>query len=101
MQVTAQDWLVLRLSHNSPSALGFITALQFFPVLLFTLLGGKLADRFDKRRIMLVTQGTYALLAALMGALVVSGSIQLWMVFCFAAAWGTCGSIDTPARQAF
>lgn len=101
MQVTAQDWLVLKLSHNSPSALGFITALQFFPVLLFTLLGGKLADRFDKRHILLVTNSTYALLSALMGGLVVSGSIQLWMVFCFAAMWGTCGSIDAPTRQAF
>lgn len=101
MQVTAQDWLVLKLSHNSPSALGYVTALQFFPVLLFTLLGGKLADRFDKRRILMVTNTTYAVMAAMMGALVVSGSIELWMVLCFAAVWGTCGSIDNPTRQAF
>jgi MFS family permease len=101
MQVTAQDWLVLKLSHNSPSALGFVTALQFLPVLFLTLVGGKLADRFDKRRILLITAASYALLATLMGILVVSGSIQLWMVFCFAAAWGTVGAIDTPARQSF
>ncbi len=101
MQVTAQDWLVLKLSHNSPSALGFVTALQFLPVLFLTLVGGKLADRFDKRRILLVTAATYALLATLMGILVVGGAIQLWMVFCFAAAWGTVGAIDTPARQSF
>lgn len=101
MQVTAQDWLVLKLSHNSPSALGFVTALQFLPVLFLTLVGGKLADRFDKRRILLVTAATYALLATLMGILVVGGTIQLWMVFCFAAAWGTVGAIDTPARQSF
>jgi MFS family permease len=101
MQVTAQDWLVLKLSHNSPSAIGFVTALQFLPVLLFTLLGGKLADRVDKRHILLATNAMYAVLSACMGALVVSGSIQLWMVFCFAAAWGACGSIDTPARQSF
>ena len=101
MQVTAQDWLVLKLSHNSPSALGFVTALQFLPVLFLTLVGGKLADRFDKRRILLITAATYALLATLMGVLVVSGVIQLWMVFCFAAAWGTVGAIDTPARQSF
>ena len=60
MQVTAQDWLVLKLSHNSPSALGYVTALQFLPVLFLTLVGGKLADRFDKRRILLVTAATYA-----------------------------------------
>jgi MFS family permease len=101
MQVTAQDWLVLKLSHNSPSALGFVTALQFLPVLFLTLVGGKLADRFDKRRILLITAATYALLATLMGVLVVSGVIQLWMVFCFASAWGTVGAIDTPARQSF
>lgn len=101
MQVTAQDWLVLKLSHNSPSALGFVTALQFLPVLFLTLVGGKLADRFDKRRILLITAATYALLATLMGVLVVGGVIQLWMVFCFAAAWGTVGAIDTPARQSF
>ncbi len=101
MQVTAQDWLVLKLSHNSPSALGFVTALQFLPVLFLTLVGGKLADRFDKRRILLVTAATYALLATLMGILVVGGTIQLWMVFCFAVAWGTVGAIDTPARQSF
>jgi MFS family permease len=101
MQVTAQDWLVLKLSHNSPSALGFVTALQFLPVLFLTLIGGKLADRFDKRRILLITAAAYALLATLMGVLVVGGVIQLWMVFCFAAAWGTVGAIDTPARQSF
>jgi MFS family permease len=101
MQVTAQDWLVLKLSHNSPSALGIVTALQFTPVLLFTLVGGQLADRFDKRRILLCTNAAYAILAAFMGALVVSGSIELWMVFCFAAAWGTVGSFDNPVRQSF
>jgi MFS family permease len=101
MQVTAQDWLVLKMSHNSPSALGFVTALQFLPVVFLTLVGGKLADRFDKRRILLVTNTVYAILAALMGILVVGGSIQLWMVLCFAAAWGTVGALDTPARQSF
>lgn len=101
MQVTAQDWLVLQLSHNSPSALGYVTALQFMPVLFLTLIGGKLADRFDKRHILIVTAATYALLATLMGILVVSGAIQLWMVFCFASAWGAIGAIDNPTRQAF
>ncbi len=49
MQFTAQDWLVLTLSHNSPYALGVVSALQFLPVLLLSLYGGKLADRYDKR----------------------------------------------------
>lgn len=101
MQITAQDWLVLELSHNSPTALGFVTALQFMPILLFSLIGGKLADRFDKRVLLLVANSCYLVLAGIMGVLVVSGAVQLWHVFVFALLYGLVNSLETPTRQAF
>jgi MFS family permease len=101
MQITAQDWLVLQLSHNSASALGVVTAFQFTPILLLTLYAGKLADRFDKRVMLLIANSTWLVLAALMGALVTSGSIRLWCVFVFAVLWGTVSAVETPTRQAF
>jgi MFS family permease len=101
MQITAQDWLVLQLSHNSASALGVVTAFQFTPILLLTLYAGKLADRFDKRVMLLIANSTWLVLAALMGALVTSGSIQLWCVFVFAVLWGTVSAVEAPTRQAF
>jgi len=65
VQITAQDWLVLELSHGSASALGVVTALQFAPMLLFTLYAGKLADRFDKRYLLIVANLLWFVLAAL------------------------------------
>jgi len=101
VQITAQDWLVLQLSHDSPSALGVVTAFQFAPILLLTLYAGKLADRFDKRRLLLVVNVLYLILAGLMGTLVVSGAVHLWQVFVFAVLWGTVTALETPTRQAF
>jgi MFS family permease len=101
MQITAQDWLVLQLSGNSPSALGVVTALQFSPMLLLTLYGGKLADRFDKRRLLLIANSAYMTLATIMGVLVVSGAVQLWHVFLFAGLWGTVQPFEMPSRQSF
>src|SRR5204863_9224553 len=75
VQITAQDWLVLQVSHNSPSALGVVTALQFTPMLLFTLYAGKLADRFDKRLLLTIANSAWLVLATLMGVLVLSGAI--------------------------
>jgi MFS family permease len=102
MLFTAQDWLVLQdLTHSSPSALGVVTALQFLPVLLLTLYGGKLADRFDKRKLLLLANSGSATLAAVQGVLVVTGVIQLWHVFVLAAAFGSIVALETPARQSF
>src|SRR6266568_759954 len=101
VQITAQDWLVLQVSHDSPSALGVVTALQFSPMLLFTLYAGKLADRFDKRYLLMAVNALWLVLAALMGALVVSGAVQLWQVYVFAALWGTVSAVETPVRQSF
>jgi MFS family permease len=101
IQIIAQDWLVLALSHNSPTALGFVTALQFAPILLLTLYGGQLADRFDKRHMLIVANAVYLVFASVMGALVISGAVQLWHVYVFATLWGTVSAIETPTRQAF
>jgi MFS family permease len=101
MQTTAQDWLVLELSHNSGTALGVVTALQFTPMLLLTLWAGALADRLDKRTVLIVTQTLSMLLALGMGVLVVTGTAALWHVYVFALALGTVNAFDMPNRQAF
>jgi MFS family permease len=101
MQYIAQDWLVLQLSHDSGTALGLVTALQFLPVLLLTLYGGKLADRFDKRKLLLAANSGFGFLALVLGVLVVTGVVALWHVFVIAAAMGMCSAVETPARQSF
>jgi MFS family permease len=99
--ITAQDWLVLELSDDSATALGIVTALQFVPMLLFTLYGGKLADRHDKRMLLAVANAAYAVLSIMLAALVAIGVVELWHVFVFAAAMGVANAIETPVRQAF
>src|SRR5436305_11634311 len=84
MQRVAQDWLVLDLSHNSGTAIGITTGLQFLPVLLFGMYGGVIADRYDKRRILVITQLAAGLLALALGLLDASGSVQLWQVYALA-----------------
>lgn len=98
---TAQDWLVLDLSGNSPSALGTVTSLQFLPVLLLTLYSGKLADRFDKRKLLIVANAAFALFAIVFAILVASGVVELWHVFLFAGLFGMANAVETPVRQAF
>jgi MFS family permease len=101
MMFTAQDWLVLDLSGNSPGALGVVTALQFLPVLLLTLWSGKLADRYDKRKLLILSNGMFAVTAILFAILVASGVVVLWHVFLFAGLLGIANAIETPVRQAF
>jgi MFS family permease len=101
VQTVAQDWLVLELSGNSGTALGFVTALQFTPMMLLSMYAGVLADRLDKRKLLIVVQSTFALLSLIMGLLVVFGAARLWHVFVFAGLLGIAQSFDTPARQAF
>jgi MFS family permease len=101
MQFIAQDWLVLELSGNSASALGLVTGLQFTPVLLLTLYGGKLADRYDKRRLLIAANAAFFALGMAMGVLVSTKLITLALVFVFAALMGVVNAIETPVRQAF
>ena len=101
MMFTAQDWLVLDLSHNSPGALGSVAALQFVPVLALTLWSGKLADRFDKRTLLMLANAAFALTAIVFAILVASGVVVLWHVFLFAGLLGIANAVETPVRQAF
>lgn len=100
MQAVAQTWLVVRLT-GSGLALGTTVALQFLPVLLFGLWGGALADRFDKRRLLIATQVVPALLAGVMGVVVATGVVHLWMVWVLAFLLGCVHMVDMPARHAF
>src|SRR5882724_2027795 len=100
MQRVAQDWLVLELT-NSGTALGIVTALQFGPMVVFGLWGGMLADRYDKRRLLIAARAFMGLQALVLGILVVSGLVQVWQVYVLAALLGTGAAIETPARQAF
>jgi MFS family permease len=101
MQRVAQDWLVLNLSHNSGTAIGITTGLQFAPVLFFGLYGGVIADRYNKRKVLVLTQVTMGLLALVLGVLDVTGMVTLAEVYALAFGLGTASAIDSPVRQAF
>jgi MFS family permease len=101
MQRVAQDWLVLELTHDSGTALGITTGLQFLPLLLFSLWGGVIADRYSKRGILMVTQAAMGCLALLLGMLALTGSVRIWQVYLLAFALGMVTVVDNPTRQAF
>jgi MFS family permease len=97
---TAGAVLVLRLT-DSGIALGVESALLFLPVLIFGVWAGSLADRFDKRRILVWSNAGYAVLAAVQFALVATGIVQIWMVFVIAFLTGLILAIEPPTRQSF
>jgi MFS family permease len=101
MQRVAQDWLILELTHGSGTAVGIATGLQFLPLLLFSLWGGMIADRYPKRNILMVTQGTMGALAVILGTLVVTGVVQPWHVYLLAFGLGLATVVDNPTRQSF
>lgn len=100
MQRVAQSWLVLELT-GSGAAVGALTAVQFLPILVLGPVGGLVADRVDKRRVLYVTQVLAASIALTLGALVLTETVELWMVFVLAGALGVVGSFNNPARQTF
>lgn len=100
IQITAENWLVLQLTHSA-LALGITNALQFGPLLAFGLYGGVIADRFDRRRLLILTQGALALLSLAIGVLVARQLIQLWMIWGAALVLGCVISIDRPALNGF
>jgi MFS family permease len=100
-QRIAQDWLVLELTNNNGTYLGLVTAVQFAPVLLFSLHGGKLADRFNKRKVLILTNIAGGAASLGLGILVITEHIQLWHVFALAAVLGISTAIDAPVRQSF
>jgi MFS family permease len=98
----AQDWLVLtELTDHSSAALGIVTGLQFLPFLLLAPWAGMIADRFPKRRTLLVTQSALAVSSLVLGALVVTHTAELWMVYAIALFSGVATALDNPARQSF
>ncbi|WP_342751284.1 MFS transporter [Actinopolyspora saharensis] len=101
MQRAAQDWLVLELSGGSPAALGVAVALQFLPTMLFTLYAGVIADRFDKRRMLILVQSGMGLCGVALGLLDVGGLVELWQVYALALALGCFSAFDAPVRQSF
>ncbi len=102
MQATAQDWVVLtELTDNDATAMGVTMALQFGPPLALVSVTGWVADRFDRRKILLVTQITLMMLALAVAALLLTGVMTLSLMFCFALAFGVTNAFDAPARQAF
>jgi len=100
MQMTAQAWLVLTLTHSS-TALGIVIALQTLPVLLFGPYGGVIADRVDKRRLMIALQSAMGLQALALGVLTVAGVVHLWEIGVLAALLGFNNAFENPARQSF
>jgi MFS family permease len=100
-QRIAQDWLILQLTDNSGTYLGLVTAVQFAPVLFFSLHGGALADRVNKRKLLIATNFIGALSSLGLGLLVVIGNVQVWHVFFFALTLGISSALDAPIRQSF
>ncbi|SCC49317.1 MFS transporter [Arthrobacter sp. NIO-1057] len=102
MQRVAQDWLVLtELTDHDAVATGITTGLQFLPVLVLAPYAGLIADRCNKRHLLMVTQSFMGLCALILGVLVVTDSAQLWHVYVLAGLLGVGASFDAPARQAF
>ena len=99
-QGVAQAWLILELT-NSGSYLGIVTALQFLPILFFSISGGKIADKFNKRKVLMFTNLTGGLSALSVGTLVLTDKIQIWHVMFFAFTLGMGNAIDAPVRQSF
>jgi MFS family permease len=102
MQRTAQDWMVLtELTHHDATSVGIVMGLQFGPQILLLPLTGWAADRFERRKLIAVTQATMGLLALALGLLTLSGHAKLWHVDVFAFLLGCASAFDSPARQAF
>ena len=100
MQMTAQAWLVLSLTHSS-TWLGVIVGLQTIPVLLLGPYGGVIADRVNKRRLMVALQSLMGVQALTLGLLAVTGAVQLWEIGLLAAMLGLNNAFENPARQSF
>ena len=102
MQRTAQDWIVFtELTAHDAAAVGFVMALQFGPSLFLLPVAGFVADRFDRRRVLLVTQSLQGTLALALGLLTLSGALELWHVYAFALTLGCVTAFDAPVRQTF
>jgi len=100
MQSVAQSWLVYTLTHSS-TALGFVIALQTLPVLVLGPYGGVIADRVDKRRLMIVLQAMMGIQALVLGLLTVTHVVRFWELCVLAVVLGLNNTFENPARQSF
>jgi MFS family permease len=100
MQTTAQSWLVLTITHSAV-VLGLVVATQTLPVLVLGAYGGVIADRVDKRRLMVILQSMMGIQALVLGVLTLTGLIQIWEIFILAALLGMNNTFENPSRQAF
>jgi MFS family permease len=100
MQMTAQAWLVLSLTHSS-TELGVIIALQTLPVLLLAPYGGVIADRVDKRKMMVGLQSAMGVQALILGLLTVTGEVRVWQIGVLAVLLGLNNAFENPSRQSF
>src|SRR3972149_3547117 len=98
MDHIAFNWLVLEIT-NSPLSLGLVNLCRAIPVLILTPLGGVAADRWERRKILIVTQSGAMFLAFLLGALVTTGWVNIWQIYVIAALRGGIMSLNMPARQ--
>lgn len=100
VQWIAQGWLVLRLTQSG-LGLGLVTALQWLPILLLGAWAGVVADRLDKRKLLIFTNVSSGVLSLFLGVLTVAGVVTLWMVIAVALLLGVVTALDNPARQTF
>ncbi len=100
MQSVAQAWLILTLTGNA-FMLGLVSAIQWLPVLVLGLFGGIVADALPKRQTLIATQVVMMALAAILGLLVLTGVVQVWMILLIAFLLGIANAVDMPVRQAF
>ena len=100
MQTVAMGWLVLKIT-NSPTQVGFIIAVQFIPTLLGSIHGGLIADRFDKRKVLLWTQSLFMAQAVALSAVAIAHAATLPVLYALAIVQGMITTVDNPTRQAF
>jgi hypothetical protein len=100
VQITVENWLVLELSHSG-LALGVTNALQFGPLVVFGMFGGVVADRRDRRRLLILTQACLGSLALTVGVVAGIGILRVWMIWLAACALGVIKCFDEPAMQSF
>ena len=101
IQWVAQTSLIVYTLHKGGVELGIATGLQFLPMFVGGMWGGVIADRFDKRRTLIWTQALQAVLAVILGLLVLSHVVQMWQIYLLAFLFGVVTVVDMPARQAF
>src|SRR5437879_1114053 len=101
MQRVAQDWLILELTGKSGVQLGLVTAVQYVPIFLVGPIGGVLADRFSRRRLLAVSLAVIGVCGIVLSVLVFAGAERIWQVYLVATVLGAATAVFQPTVQAF